>query len=99
MSAPDGEKYSDVLARTRGTLMDNVKTTQKLLSYLQNEAVLNNTMVDQIMCRPSRSEKAKLLVDYLSVLGPQSYHSFVAALKHTQQDHLAKVLAAHVIIS
>jgi len=65
------------------------------VQILRAAEVLSDEMVSKIVCRPTRQDRVKMLFEFLMGLGSKSVYTFIDALRVTDQDYLANILAAN----
>ncbi len=87
--------YKEVLSESMGTFIDCLYPSADLLGHLEDSSVLSPDMTTKIQCRPNRPDKVKILMSFLMNLGPESLSSFIVALRATDQNFLANILAAN----
>ena len=90
----EARPYRSVLGDSAGTLVDCLHPSNVLLDHLEASSVLNSDMVQKVRCRPNRPDKVRVLLSFLMGLGPESLMSFIDALRATEQNSLANILAA-----
>ena len=78
-----------------GTMVDCLQISAHMLRLLESLSVLNRDMIGKVLCRPNRPDRVRQLLEFLKELGPKSLNGFIYALRETNQDYLANILAAN----
>ncbi|KAK2185508.1 hypothetical protein NP493_232g02004 [Ridgeia piscesae] len=87
--------HKAVLDESEATFVDCLRPSRQLLEILRAAEVLSDEMVSKIVCRPTRQDRVKMLFEFLMGLGSKSVYTFIDALRVTDQDYLANILAAN----
>ena len=89
MSMTAGHKQK--LIQNRMRLIDDLEVAQ-VIPYLIQFGVLDDRMVEEVLCRPVRQDQVSALLDLMPRRGDEAFGIFCRALRHVNQDWLADLL-------
>ncbi|XP_035666120.1 uncharacterized protein LOC118409303 [Branchiostoma floridae] len=76
-----------MLRTYRNTIIDNMKSPTTVASYLAQEGVIPETMLDTMESQPTPEDKSKKLLDALPSYQDESYGCLCASLREQEQLH------------
>ncbi|KAJ8354982.1 hypothetical protein SKAU_G00225490 [Synaphobranchus kaupii] len=89
------ERDKTALRKCNVSLCKEMVVDELLIQMLQTDGILTDNMAESILVERTSQKRNWHLLSLLPKRGPCAFNSFCTALRETEQQHLAKLLAEH----
>ena len=83
--------HKQKLIQNRVRLIEDLEVTQ-VIPFLVQFGILDDRMVQEVMCHPVRQDQVSELLDLVPRRGDEAFGIFCRALRHVNQPWLADLL-------
>ncbi|OWF41223.1 uncharacterized protein LOC110462768 [Mizuhopecten yessoensis] len=86
------EEHKYLLRKARPFIVQNLADVEAVCDQLIAFEILTESMVDEIMSKPSNAGKTRALLSVLVMRGPQAFDSFYEVMKITKNETIVDIL-------